>query len=42
MDPTGKYKPTNIVFGILPLCNVVQLIFLQEDSGFEMGPVYFV
>jgi MFS family permease len=34
MHRTGKYKTINLVFGILPLCGVVPLIFLREDSGF--------
>ncbi|KAF8551515.1 MFS general substrate transporter [Imleria badia] len=34
MHRTGKYKTINLVFGVLPLCGVIPLIFLREDSGF--------
>jgi len=34
MHRTGKYKTINLLFGTLPLCGVVPLIFLREDSGF--------
>ncbi|KAF8121594.1 vacuolar amino acid permease [Boletus edulis] len=34
MRRTGKYKTINLVFGILPLCGVIPLVFLREDSGF--------
>lgn len=34
MHRTGKYKTINLVFGILPLCGLVPIIFLREDSGF--------
>jgi len=34
MHRTGKYKTINLVFGILPLCGVLPLVFLREDSGF--------
>lgn len=34
MHRSGKYKTINLVFGILPLCGVIPLIFLREDSGF--------
>lgn len=34
MHRSGKYKTINLVFGILPLCGVIPLIFLREDSEF--------
>ncbi|KAF8129574.1 vacuolar amino acid permease [Boletus edulis] len=34
MRRTGKYKDINLVFGILPLCGIMPLVFLREDSGF--------
>ncbi|KAF8548900.1 hypothetical protein OG21DRAFT_1422225 [Imleria badia] len=34
MYRTCKCKTINLVFGILPLCGVIPLIFLREDSGF--------
>ncbi|KAF8549540.1 hypothetical protein OG21DRAFT_1488444 [Imleria badia] len=34
MHRTGKYGTINLIFGILPLCGVIPLIFLHEDSGF--------
>ena len=34
MHRTGTYKTINLIFGILPLCGVLPLVFLREDSGF--------
>ncbi|KAF9238263.1 major facilitator superfamily domain-containing protein [Melanogaster broomeanus] len=33
-DRTGKYNALNLVFGIFPLCGLVPMVFMTEDSGF--------
>ncbi|KIJ62352.1 hypothetical protein HYDPIDRAFT_176642 [Hydnomerulius pinastri MD-312] len=34
MHRTGKYKLINMIFGVLPFCGVISIIFMTEDSGF--------
>ncbi|KAF9223078.1 MFS general substrate transporter [Gyrodon lividus] len=34
MHQTGKYKTINLIFGIFPLCGLIPIVFMTEDSGF--------
>ncbi|KAH0828780.1 vacuolar amino acid permease [Lanmaoa asiatica] len=34
MHRTGKYKIINLIFGIFPMCGLIPIILLREDSGF--------
>ncbi|KIJ16260.1 Drug:H+ antiporter-2 family protein [Paxillus involutus ATCC 200175] len=34
MHRTGRYKAINVIFGIFPLCGLIPIIFMTEDSSF--------